>query len=239
MTSRTSRTSRQPTRGPGPQRTAVVLVAMAALAGCQFHPGSAAVVNGDKISQGTIDDLVVAGCGFFKAQRALDGGAVPSTSTAFLRNVFTGSLISFTIVDKAAAQLHLTVSRAAIASATQTPPKGMNSEDRERLADFFTDSARSELQQAVIGAHLKDPSVTNADDVTPDDTAAAEKYLAAFTAKQHVEVNPAYGTWSGGRLLDTDGSLSKAQSSEAKSWLALRAGNGQSAAGLPASQVCG
>lgn len=219
---------------------AVGLVAATVMSGCMFHPGSAAVVNGSTISQNTIDDLVVAGCGFFRAQRIEQGGATPDTSTAWLRNVFIGSLITIKIVDLAADQLHLTVSPAAVANATQTLPAGMSSDDQEVLGAFLADSARSEIQRAVIGANLEDPSVTNADGVTPDDiTPASEKYLRSFTARQHVEVNPAYGTWSGGTLVDTDGSLSKAQSADARKWLALRADNQQSVIGLPASQVCG
>lgn len=232
MTSPTRRTRRRLVAAAG-------LVAATATSGCMFHPGSAAVVNESAISQGTIDDLVVAGCGFFKAQRMADGGATPDTSTAWLRNVFTGSLITIRIVDKAADQLHLSVSPAAVAKATQTLPSSMSSHDQEVLGAFLEDSARSELQRAVIGAHLKDPTVTNAEGVTPDDIPAAERYLKAFTARQHVEVSPAYGTWSGGTLVDSDGSLSKAQSAEARKWLALRADNQQSVAGLPASQVCG
>jgi len=86
-----------------------VLGASVAVAGCTFHPGSAAVVNGSTISQGTIDGLVTAGCGFFQAQRLEQGGATPDKSTAWLRNVFTESLIVSMIVDKAANDLNLTV----------------------------------------------------------------------------------------------------------------------------------
>lgn len=230
-----------PTRGISRRLRAAAagLVATTAVSGCMFHPGSAAVVNGSTISQSTIDDLVVAGCGFFKAQRMTQGGATPGTSTAWLRNVFTGGLITIKILDKAADQLHLTVSPAAVANATQTLPSTMSSHDQEVLGAFLADSARSQLQRAVIGAHLKDSSVTSAEGVTPDDIPAAAKYLRAFTARQHVEVSPAYGTWSGTTLADSDGSLSKAQSADARKWLALRADNQQSVTGLPASQVCG
>lgn len=218
------------------------------ISGCSFHPGQAAVVNGSGISQSSIDDLVQAGCSFFKAQRLQSGSGGPATSTSFLRNLFTGNLITFKITDQAAAQLHLSVSQAAIAKFGQTTlPKGFVGTDRDRLTSFLQKSTRSDLEQAVIGAHLKDPSVTNADSLVGSQIETligdATAYLKAFTLKQHVSVNPAYGTWSAGHVLDTDGSLSAAQSTVARKWLRLRqansAGSGAGVAGLPASQVCG
>jgi hypothetical protein len=83
----------------------------------------------------------------------------------------------------------------------------------------------------------------NADHVTRDQAKDSVKYLREFTLKQDVSVNPAYGTWSHGRLLDTDGSLSAAQSSTARQWLSIRAANlensGQNVDHLPPSEVCG
>ena len=215
------------------------------VSGCQFHPGQAAVVNDSNISQRSVDDLVQAGCAFFKAQREASGGGEPATSTSFLRNLFTQNLIAFKIIDKAASQMGLSVSPAVIAKASQGQvlPKGLTGEDRERLQNFFTISTRADLQKAVIGAHLKDPSVTNADHVTQDQIADSRAFLKAFTLKQKVSLNPAYGTWSHGQVLDSDGSLSSAQSAPARKWLKLRAanadGSGQGVAGLPPSQVCG
>jgi len=219
-------------------------VGVIALSGCSMHPGQAAVVNGSDISQGSVDDLVHAGCNFFAVQRAQSGEGT-ATPISFLRNLFTQNLISFKIIDKAAAQMHLTVSPAIVAekSQNQSLPAGMNPEDRRRLREFLLRSTRADLQQAVIGAHLKDPSVTNADNVTEDQIDDAKPYLKQFTLKQHVSVNPAYGTWRHGELLDTDGSLSAAQSAPARRWLEKRQansdGSGDGVEGLPPSQVCG
>lgn len=215
------------------------------MSGCSFHPGQAAVVNGTNISENTIDDLVQAGCSFFEASRkaSASGGAVPATSTAYLRHLFTLNLINFAIIDKAASELHLTVSPAVIAKDTggQTLPAGLQGADRDRIRSFFEMSTRADVLKALIGAHLKDPSVTNADNVNPNQIKDSLRYLRAFTLKQQVSVNPAYGTWSNGQLLDTDGSLSAAQSSTARRWLTIRGQASSSAdvSGLPPSQVCG
>ncbi len=220
---------------------ALAVTAVLAVSGCTFHPGNAAVVDGTNIAQTRVDNLVLAACGFFKANRIANGGASPATSTAYLRHLFTQDLISYDISQRAADALRLTVSPAAVAKVTssQTLPAGMSSADKKLLSDFFDSSAKAQLQQAVIGAHLKDPSVTTADNVSPNDIKAAQKYLTAYTERQHVVVNPAYGSWSGDTLEDTEGSLSVPQSEVANSWLRLRKANANSVTGLPPSQVCG
>lgn len=215
------------------------------VSGCTFHPGQAAVVNGTGISEDTVDDLVQAGCSFFEAQRKQTPGGEPDTSTSYLRHLFTLNLISFAIIDKAATELHLTVSPAVIAKITagQALPNALQGADRDRLQSFFEMSTRSDLQQAVIGAHLKDPTVMNADHVQPTQINDSRAYLRAFTVQQKVSVNPSYGTWSHGQLFDTDGSLSAAASPAARRWLTFRAentdGGGTNVDQLPASQVCG
>lgn len=230
--------------------TAAAGVAVGAVvtSGCTFHPGQAAVVNGHEISQGSVDDLVLAGCDFFKAQRASGPGAggSPGTSVAYLRHLFTSNLISFQLVNAAAEQFHVTVSEAVIAQRNSAPafPPGMDSESRDRLAGFFRSSTILSLQEAVIGAHLADPSVTSAADVTADLIPDGQAYVVQkFAPSQAVTVNPAYGSWSHGRLHATDGSLSAGQSTSARRWLSIRAANldsqGSNVDSLPPSQVCG
>jgi hypothetical protein len=217
-----------------------------AVSGCTFHPGQAAVVNGTNISEDTVDDLVQAGCSFFEAQRKESpGGGEAATSTSYLRHLFTLNLINFMIIDKAASELHLTVSPAVIAKITagQALPNALQGVDRDRLKGFFEMSTRADVQKAVIGAHLKDPTVMNADRVNPDQIQDSVKYLRAYTLQQKVTVNPAYGSWSHGQLFDTDGSLSAAASPAARRWLTFRAentdGGGTNVDQLPPSQVCG
>ena len=70
---------------------------------CTFHPGKAAVVDGTNIPQSRVDDLVLAACGFFKANRertaAREPGDIdrPTSGTCSPQD-----LISFQITDKAA-----------------------------------------------------------------------------------------------------------------------------------------
>jgi hypothetical protein len=212
------------------------------LSGCSFHPGSAAVVNGSNISQSKVDDLVLAACSYEKGLRLQTGGDAPGTSVAVLRQAILQALISFRITEKAATQLHLTVSPAVLAKATTSNPeipRSVDAEDRNLLTAFFTESTREQIQEAVIGAHLKDSTVVNADKVTSADIKGATKFLTAFTNRQSVVVNPAFGSWRDGALATTDGSLSVPVSSDAKKWEGLRSSTSGDVEGLPPSQVCG
>lgn len=221
--------------------TGLAAVAMLVVSGCTFHPGSAAVVNGTKISQNDVDNLVSAACNYSKLIRLKGAGSTAATSIAYLKHFFTSEMVMIRITDKAAAQRGLTVSPAAIAKVTsgQTLPGGLTSSERAALSSYFTASAREKLQEAVIGAHLKDSSVTNADKVTQADLKAGTAYLKTYSTKQSVQINPAYGSWNGSTVVDTDGSLSAPKSSAAVAWLRQQQKGVSDVAGLPANQVCG
>ncbi len=212
-----------------------------ALAGCgtNIHPGTAAVVNGHVISQGEVDDLVLAACEYSKAVRLQQGGAEPGQSMATLRSSFVEALIQFELTDEAVSQLELSVSDAGIAelTAANTMPPGLTEESQGLLEGFFFNASRARLQQAVVGAHLRDPKVVTAEDVIPEDIDAATKYLDKFATNQDVAVNPSYGSWDGSTLVHTSGSLSDAVSTTPPA-----AGPGAApdpVKDLPPSQVCG
>lgn len=226
---------------------AVAVVGALGLSACTFHPGQAAVVNGSSISQSSVDDLVLAACAYSKVLRVQQHGPAPTTSVAYLRNVFTDQFVSFKIADKAAAALGITITPSAIhtITASEPVPTTLGSTDRSHLIAYFTDSARAELQAAMIGAHLKHKTYSSYQISKLGQTAAqvyisaGQAYLATYTAAQDVSVNPAYGTWQQNKVVDTDGSLSSAVSFSARNWLSLRSQNANSVKGLPASQVCG
>jgi hypothetical protein len=215
---------------------AAVLVVVLTGCGANFHPGEAAIVDGTGISSGSVDDLVLAACDYSKQGRVSQGGAVPTQSMARLRFSITQALIQFILNDKAARQLGVTVSDAKIAAVAgaATMPRGVSASTRKLLTTFFHESARAQLQQAVIGAHLRDPKITTADAVTQDDLKAAAPYLKKFAAKQHVVVDPSYGRWNGTALVAASGSLSVPVS--------VKPGGTDAATAvkdLPPSQVCG
>lgn len=218
---------------------ALAVVVGLALSGCgtQFHPGQAAIVDGDAISASHVDDLVLAACDYSEQVRVEQGGAEPTQSMASLRFGLMQALIQFDITDEAARQLGLSVSDAKIAevASTSTMPPGLSSSSESLLKQFFSDSAKAQLQQAVIGAHLRDPKVTTADSVNQSDVQAAAPYLKKFAAKQDVIVDPSFGRWNGTTLVSASGSLSDPVSTTPPAV----GGPSPAVADLPPSQVCG
>jgi SurA-like protein len=216
---------------------AVFALLVVTLTGCgaNFHPGEAAIINGQGISVSSIDNLVLAACDYSKQARLSQGGAEPTQSMANLRFSITQALIHFVITNKAASLLGLTVSDAKIASVagSTTVPDGVSGTNRSLLTNFFSDAAKAQLQQAVIGAHLRNPKITTADAVTKKDLQAAAPYLDKFTAHQHVVVDPSFGKWNGTALVQASGSLSDPVSAAAGSSSATPIKD------LPPSQVCG
>ncbi len=177
-------------------------------------------------------------CDYSQQVRLSQGGAVPAQSTANLRANLIQALIQFALTDRAASQLGVTASDARIAqvAASAKMPDGVSSTTRGLLTQYFHDSARAQLLQAAIGAHLRDPKITTADAVSPNDITAARPYLDKFAAKQSVTVDPSFGRWNGTRVVNTSGSLSVPATvtptpSGSSSATAVK--------NLPQSQVCG
>ncbi len=228
---------RCPRRPRVPRVVALAGFAVATVIGCgtDLHPGAAAVVNGTTFSQSRVDDLVQAVCSFTKIQREQTGGTEPTATLAQARTSLSSALISFELTDLAAAQLGVTVKDSAVANAAagNPVPEELDEADAELLQGFFEDSARFQLQQTAIGAHLEDPSVTTAAVTDEADAARAQGYLRKFAANQEVTVSPAYGAWNGSFVARRSGSLSDPVSETAKRLTR------QSAADLPPSQVCG
>lgn len=220
-----------------------LLVAAAALTvtltGCssQLIPGVAAEVNGVRITQNQVDNLVMAACDYSYDVRRDRQQAQPGTSMRSLKNTLTEALIQFQITKDAAKQAGVKVSPAKVAQvagANRIPPQ-LTGTDRELISGFFKAAALAQLRLAVIGAQQTNPAVHTAAHVTPADVAKATAPMKKFAAHQHVVVNPAYGSWNGTRLVDTSGSLSQPVS---KAAIAAVSGPA-SPQNLPASQVCG
>lgn len=202
-------------RARGVRLVAAALALVAgALAGCgaDLHPGTAAVVNGTSISQTEVDELVTAACEYTELSREQSGnaGGSPSLARSGLRATLVDALIRFELTRAKADELGVSVSDAQVAKlASGNPmPEGIDESDEKLLSEFFRDAARAQLLQGVIGAHLKDPSVTDAADVTQEDVDAAADYLDSYAKKADVELNPRYGTWTGSAVKQASGSLS-------------------------------
>ncbi len=227
---------------PAGRLVALVITALAATGcGLDLHPGVAATVDGEQISQDRVDQLVSAACNFIDVGN--ESSATPrQVGMTTLRSSLTSTLVGFAITDKAvdADHLDLTVYSADVESADTTEvPDGLSDDDTALLDDFFYDLAQEQVQRATIGAHLKDDSVTTSKDVRSDDVAHASGYMTTLFSAADVDVNPGYGTWDGNVVNAGSGSLSDPVSGEAK-YTAENASSGSGdVSGLPPTQVCG
>ncbi len=237
-----SRGGRRPVRTK--LRTAGVLSAalmgLTALSGCSngFNPGAAATVDGTVISTDTVDSIVSGACAYTDASSS--SGAATPTSLANLRLTITQAMIQFALTGEVTKAMHLSVSQAAIAKAGagNTIPAGLSAADTAALKTFFDDYATSTGQLQLIGAHLADKSVTTSAQVTSDQSAKAQTYLATYSTKQDVSVNPAYGHWNGSTVGGGSGSLSNAVSASAKDSLDAETNPQADTSKLLATQVC-
>lgn len=184
--------------------------------GSDLHPGTVATVNGDDISRNSVDDLVEAACHYI-AKNSEDGQSAELTVATVRANV-AGAEIAFRLVDSAADELGLTMRDSDIeAVASQTPePEGLSEGDTDLLTQFFYDSAKAQLQQATIGAHLKDSGVTSSAGVSLDSVTDSTEFIRDYFDKADVDVNPLYGSWSGTDITAGSGSLSRPVSARAK-----------------------
>jgi SurA N-terminal domain len=232
-------------RRVGWSAVAVVLVLAVSACGTDLHPGTAATVGDTTIGESEVEDLVAAACSFTEETRIAEGsGSDPTQSIANLRRSVTQQLIQTEVTNQATEELGLTVSESTASSlASQgidSIPEGVSSEDRELLEEFFTAQSRSLLGQGVIGAHLRDESITVGDEsITQDDVDGSQEYLTQFADGLEIEVNPAFGTWEGGEVVLASGSLSDPVSDVAEAAFSDSAGSPESLDELPASQVCG
>lgn len=220
---------------------ALSAVGVLALSGCglDLHPGAAATINGTVLAQDDVDDLVSSLCSYIDVANA--GSASPQQyGVAELRATVTAALISFDLLDEAAADLGLTIEPAdvdALAAQNQIPDS-LSATDSERVTDFFHDGAESQVTQETIGAHLKDETVTSSSDASSTDVNASSDYVTDYFAKQDIIVSPQYGTWDGSVVNQGSGSLSDAVSPAATAAVP-RSDGSTDVSGLPDSQVCG
>jgi hypothetical protein len=227
---------------------AVAVLGLVTLTGCNLdlHPGVAATVstddNGQKtsetIQQASVDDVVTAACGYINA--ANKGASQPTTiATNDLRSNVLSSLVAYDVIDAATKALGLTVYPADIATqASQTQmPAGLSDSDKNVLTGFFYKQSKAQVQQAVIGAHLKDPSVTTSAGVDINSASDAASYVIGKLKAADVDVNPQFGEWNGQTVATASGSLSDPVSPSAKSLLTAQGTT--NVENLPASMVCG
>jgi hypothetical protein len=219
-------------------RLAVALLAgCSLLSACSSHPGAAAVVGPESISHTRLDDLALALCSA-QTQAAQTPAQIPGRSA---RQGALGVLVNAALSRQFGESQGVTADQAQVSAAIAANQSTLDKLPASRRA-AFSDALRdfAEGQTVVIAAGRKALVRQGAAKVT-DDKALAEgnKLRAAWLSRSHVKVSvdPRFGTYRGGTLAATSGSLSVPVSSSAKAGAAAQPAASWTSS-LPATQTC-
>lgn len=224
----------------GRTRLALVGVAMLTLTGCgQMHPGAAAVVGSDVISEGQVDALAKGLCSANLQGAAAGGGATPDLATRGARQgalqVLMQSELSRQFGQKRGVSPDQSMVSAALAQNAQgiaRLPKSQRADFRQALKEY----AEGQLMLIAVGRNALEAQgrshVTDSEALA-EGTRLRQQYVKSVD----VSVDPRFGTFKNGSLRQAGGDLSVPVSDSA------RAGNSANpsatwVSSLPASQKC-
>ena len=223
----------------GPVRAVAATLATLGLAACTVHPGSAALVGSESITEEHVDDVATALCAA-QAGGAANGQAAQELASRSARQGALDVLISSTLSRQFGEsegiepdQEQLSAALAANEQSISQLPAG----EREVFRDTVRLYAEGQLMLIEIGRReLQGKGTQN---VTEQQAVSEGTKLRNAWLAENVEVSvdPRYGEYAKGALLSKSGSLSVPVSS--------RATDGDNAdpsagwvASLPASQKC-
>jgi hypothetical protein len=224
---------------------ALAIAAALALSGCgaDLQPGAAATVKHDgvdgvgavdtTIDEGTVDDLTAAFCNYIDEANKSSQQPPQQVATATIRYQLLNALIAFQLVHSLAETRGLTIRPADVAAAAQQNPPipdGLSEGDKDLMDQFLDESAQATVEQSTLAANIRDPGSTSSQGVTPGAVSGSEPVVAAWSKKADVDVNPAYGTWDGTKVVGGSGSLSDLVSGPSPT---------AEPGSLPRTQVCG
>lgn len=228
----------QPTRRTRLWAVPSAAVALLLLAGCgEITPGTAAVINGSRITNSEVDDLASAQC--VAADRARKTGNSTTMAVSSVKQQSLGLLMDTELTKQYAEDEDITPQLSlskAFYGQIEPGITPLPSKARSVLTDVFEDYAegRAILVQAGSKASGQAPSQTNLDQLIQ----AGLQDRTAWAKKAKIETDPRYAPSEDGFPGGGDGSVSRATSDFAKGATAKKA-DAKFVAGLPASQKCG
>ncbi|MET7527570.1 SurA N-terminal domain-containing protein [Streptomyces sp. NPDC005248] len=177
--------------------SAATLVAGPLLSACgnQAHPGAAAVVGGDRIEVSTVQAQVAE---VRTAQRASDQSVQLISKSGQLGRAKLHGLIFDRILDKAAADANVTVSRKEIQEMQQSAATQSGGEAQLRTTMLQQSWVAPEQIEAVLREQVqltKLAQALGADLQQPAGQKAVGDALTAASKSLHIDVNPRFGTW--------------------------------------------
>ena len=230
----------QPTRRTRLWAVPSAALALLLLAGCggQITPGTAAVVNGTRITNDQVDDLAAAQC--VAADRAAKTGNSTSMAISRVKQQSLGLLMDTRLTLQYAKSQDITPQPLLAKSFYGQLEQGIDplpGKARTVLTDVFQSWAKGRAILVQVGSAStgQAPSSTNLDQLI---NAGLTQRTAWMKKKSTIKTNPRYAPSKEGFPGGGDGSVSRAVSSFAKGATATKA-DAKFVAGLPTSQKCG
>lgn len=218
---------------------ASLVAAAALLSGCGAHPGAAAVVGSDSITEARVDDVASALCA---AQAgAGQGGQQPQDlASRAARQGALDVLINSELSRQFGEAQGVQPNQGQVSAALDANAKSIAALPAEHRADFkqtLEEYAAGQLMLIEVGR--RELAKSGQQNVTEQQAVSEGTKLRNAWASKNVDVSvdPRYGEYSKNALLAKSGSLSVAASSDAKDGSSPDPSAGWVAA-LPASQKC-
>ena len=211
------------------------------LSGCGTHPGSAAVVGGERITNTEVDDAAAALCSSTVSAAEAQGQPKPDLASRDARSAAIQLLLDNELSRQFGEAKGIKVDNRAVTQAMQQSAQQINLLPKPERADFralfrgFQES-QSILEQAAT-ASLADQGKTNP---TPEEISAEGTRLRNQWAAEEgleVDVDPRFGEYANGSITPKNGSISIAASDRARQGASQDPGEAWTA-GLPLSQKC-
>ena len=226
-------------RTSGPRRTVLAFVGVVVgllLSACSMHPGYAAVVGDQKITEGNVDDVANALC----AVQGSSGQAQQALATRAARQGALDVLISSELSRQFGKSQGVTPDQEQVSAALKANEQnisGLPEKHRQVFTDTLRGYAEGQLMLADIGR--KSLSSQGKSNVTDQQAVSEGTTLRNQWAEKHadVSVDPRYGDYVKGALLSKSGSLSVAESQQATDGDSPDPSQGWIAS-LPATQKC-
>lgn len=214
----------------------LAVVTAAALSGCGTHPGDAAVVGSETISEQQVDDVALALC---SVQSAGQGTPPEDTAARSVRSGALGVLVDSALSQQYGESRGLTADRAQLSQAVNA---------NQETIDALPPSRRAAFREALEGYAAGQLVLVEAGRAELGDSGqqpSDERALAAGTQARNawvqrnveVSVDPRFGRFADGAVQPSEGSLSVPASSQAVEGAKQQPGPSW-VASLPASQKC-
>lgn len=216
-------------------KLAALAAGMTLMAGCGIHPGAAAVVGSDTISQDEVDDVAQAVCAANLATAKAQNQPLPRLATRGAREVALQMLLDAELSHQFAETKNVQANPQEVSQALASNESGfalLPAKEREDLRNALRGYVEGQLMLVEIGKQSLGQDVSQ-DEAIAEGSRLRDQYVKDLD----IEVDPRYGSFERGALRRDDEALSVAQSEMARAGDKAQPDQGF-VESLPASQKC-